>query len=81
MGWGIQFVHETQIALTAIPKELHQDDLRTYFDEVSTCLAEHETLHSDKEPLHFMATAQATVQLKRGIFTEEMNEIIDTLLY
>ena len=79
MGWGIRFVHDTQIELTAIPKELHQDDLRTYFDEVSSYLAENETLHSDRKPLHLMATAQATVQLKRGIFTEEMNEIIDTL--
>ena len=49
MGWGIQFVHDTQIELTAIPKELHQDDLRTYFDEVSSYLAEHETLHSRQE--------------------------------
>ena len=80
MGWGIQFVHDTQIELTAIPKELHQDDLRTYFDEVSAHLAEHETQRrSDSKPLHLMATAQAAVQLKRGIFTEEMNEIIDTL--
>ena len=79
MGWGIRFVHDTQIELTAIPKELHQEDLRTYFDEVSSYLAENKTLHSDRKPLHLMATAQATVQLKRGIFTEEMNEIIDTL--
>ena len=79
MGWSIQFVDDSQIELTAIPKELHQDDLRTYFDEVSSYLAENETLHSDRKPLHLMATAQATVQLKRGIFTEEMNEIIDTL--
>ena len=48
MGWGIQIAHDTQIELTAIPKELHQDDLRTYFDEVSSYLAENETLHSDK---------------------------------
>ena len=79
MGWGIQFVNESQIELTAIPKELHQDDLRTYFDEASAHLTEHQTMLLDNQPLHLMATAQATVQLKRGIFTEEMNEIIDTL--
>ena len=46
---------------------------------MSSYLAENETLQSDKKTTPFMATAQATVQLKRGIFTEEMNEIIDTL--
>lgn len=79
MGWGIQYINNNKIEITAIPKELNQDDLRAYFDEASAYLADHDSLHSDSKPLHLMATAQATVQLKRGIFTEEMNEIIDTL--
>ena len=79
MGWEMQFVNDTTLELLAIPKDLHQDDLRTYFDKASLHLEENKVPGIEIKPLHLMATAQATVQLKRGIFSEEMNEIIDTL--